>query len=293
MSRHSQTPRILALTALLTVGATLLLLVTGWRAEIAEVNSQANLIRLESFLFGKTPRAVLVGSSLTGRLLPSYFDQTAIAPVGNLGLDGSAPAFGLDLVLQRPPSVVCIEVNRLLQPAGDNEAVLEAALRSPRFRAAKYISVLRASSRPSSILYDWFKSRRTQTRDFVPRGTNGPSVAAYVPPDPEVIGAIQNKLRAQVHALQERGCRIAILRLPASHRFTATNDTGYAFGDDLAREFKLPVFDLDDECARRGHTVKYSDGMHLSPASAREAAKVLAELLEGVNPARPSASEQQ
>src|SRR6266496_1401013 len=106
MSRNSHALRILGLSAAFGVILVIFGSVTPWRAELAETNFQANLIRVQAFLFDPLPRAVLVGSSISGRLLPSYFAQTSLAPFANLGLDGSGPSLGLDFVLQRPPPLV-------------------------------------------------------------------------------------------------------------------------------------------------------------------------------------------
>ncbi|HEY9175320.1 MAG TPA: hypothetical protein VI136_23795 [Verrucomicrobiae bacterium] len=285
MSRNRQVLHILGLTLLLASGFALVARVAAWRAEIAETNSQANVIRLQAFLFDASPRAVLVGSSLFGRLLPSCFEGTPITPVANLGLDGSGAVFGLDLVLRRPPPLVFVEVNTLLNPSNANEEVMADTLRSLHFRAAKFLPVLRADFRPSSILYSWAKSQRTQTREFTPRPnansapTNPPAQVSLAPFNAAGSPEIRAKLRSQIRALQDRGCRVILVRMPASHRFTSANNASFALGDELAKELKLPQYDLDDECVRRGIAVKYTDGVHLSPQAAREAARVLAELV--------------
>lgn len=284
MSRNRQVLHILWLTLLLSAGFALVVRVASWRAEIAETNSQANVIRLQGFLFDSSPQAVLVGSSLFGRLLPSCFDGTPITPVANLGLDGSGAVFGLDLVLTRPPRLIFVEVNTLLNPANANEEVMVDTMRSLRFRAARFLPVLRADFRPSSMLYSWAKSRRTQTREFKPRpspalaSSNAPAQVSLAPFDSAGSPETRAKLRSQIRALQDRGCRVILVRMPASHRFTSANNASFALGDELASELKLAQYDLDDECARRGVAVKYTDGVHLSPQAAREAAQVLAEL---------------
>jgi hypothetical protein len=287
MTRNRQVLHILWLALLLTAGFALVARMVSGRAELAETNSQANEIRLQHFLFDKPPQAVLVGSSLFGRLLPSCFDDTPLAPVASLGLDGSAPVFGLDLVLKRPPPLVFVEVNTLLLPPNSNEEVLLDTMRGLRFRAARFLPVLRADYRPSSVLYSWLKSRRTQTREFTPRpddtaaATNAPAEVSLAPFDAAGAPEAKEKLRRQIQTLRDRGCRVILVRMPASHRFTPANNPSFAFGDELAREFNLPLYDLDDECARRGFPVKYTDGVHLSAQSAREAAQVLAELVAG------------
>ena len=58
----------------------------GMTAEFAEYNQAANRIRIEGYLARPSaPAHVLVGSSLSGRLLPSYFEGTRMADVATLG----------------------------------------------------------------------------------------------------------------------------------------------------------------------------------------------------------------
>lgn len=284
MSRNRQALNILWLTMLLAAGFALLVRITSWHAELAETNFQHNLIRLQNFFFAAPPRAVLVGSSLSGRLLASYFDGTPIAPVANLGLDSSGPAFGLEVVLKRPPRMVIIEENLLLNPPNLNEDAMVEAMQSLHFQSAKYLPMLRANSRPSSILYTWVKSRRPPAADISPgltpklATTNAQAVPSLASLSSAGLPAAKEKLRAQIKALQARGCRIILVRLPTSREFVWHN-MGFALGDELKRELNLAEIDLAHECARRGYVMKYSDGYHLAPLAAREAAQVMAELV--------------
>ena len=287
MSRNRQALTILWLTLLLTAGFALLVRVTAWRAELAETSFQHNLIRLQDFFFDAPPRAVLVGSSLSGRLLASYFDGTPLAPVANLGLDSSAPAFGLEVVLERPPPVVIIEENLMLNPPNRNEDEMVDAMQGIRFHSARYLPALRANARPSSLLYSWAKSRRTRTANLSPRSvpdgatTNAPATPAPALSSSTGIPAVEAKLRAQIKALQDRGCRIVLVRLPSSHG-VAWYKPEFALGEVLKRELNLTEIELARECSRRGYVMKYTDDRdHLAPAAAREAAQVLAELVAG------------
>jgi hypothetical protein len=285
MSRNRQALCIIWLSALLVAGYAIFARVAPWHAELAETNFQANLIRLQAFLFDPPPRAVLVGSSLSGRLLPDYFDGTQLAPLANLGLDGSSPLFGLDLTLTRPPPLVIIEVNTLLRPGDANDKLLAATIRGFGFRLSRCLPILRARSRPSSMLYTWLKLRRNDAAgippDAPPDATNEPPALTVTPPPSRKpnYGVSQDRLRAQIQALRARGCRIVLVRLPAGHRSASSNNATHDFSDDLAQEFNLRQFDLGAEFSSRGRPISYTDGMHLTPASARAASRLLAELL--------------
>jgi hypothetical protein len=285
MSRNRQALNILWLTLLLAASFALLVHLTSWRAELAETNFQHNVIRLQNFLFDAPPRAVLVGSSLSGRLLMSYFDTTPLAPVANLGLDSSGPVFGLDVVLKRPPPVVLIEENLLLNPTNHNEDLMVDAMQSFHFRSARYLPLLRADSRPSSLLYTWAKLRRAPAADLSPglppkpSPTNVPAVLTPASSSPAGNSVAREKLRVQIKILQDRGCRILLVRLPTSSQFSSRDNPNLLLGDELKREFNLVRIDLEPECARRGYVMKYSDGYHLAPQAARQAAKIIADLV--------------
>jgi hypothetical protein len=281
MTRNRQALTIVWLALCLLAAFGLLAAAPFWRAELAETNFQANLIRLQGFLFDKPPQTVLVGSSITGRLVPSYFQNTSLAPLANLGLDGSGTLFGLGLALSNPPPVVVLEENTFLRPANDNEQLLEATLREPTFHLAKYLPILRARSRPSSVLYTWLKQHSREGGNSKPenelvrtnspgKGLRGPSTTA----DPDEVRKV---LRTEIGELIKHGSRVVLMRLP-SQRAT-TNDPAFALSELLAREFKLLHVDLDAECTSRGRTMTFTDGIHLSVNSAREASRVLAELI--------------
>jgi hypothetical protein len=280
MPRNRQALWILWLTLFLAIGFALLLGLTSWHAVLAEANSQANLIRLQSFYFDPPPKTVLVGSSFTGRLLPEYFENTGLAPVANLGLDGSSSEVGLRLLEARPPPLVIVEVNSLLRPPDSNDAMLLSAVHSFRFRLSRYLVLLRAQSRPSSILYSWLKLRRD------PAGTTGPTAAATREPpqsqtqisaalDPKVAAA---NLRGHLRSLAGRGSRLILVSLPAGAWEGTGEDSATRLGRELSTELRLPYLDLDAECSSRGRNLVYTDGHHLGASSAKAVSELLAEM---------------
>ncbi len=250
------------------------------RAELAESNYQANLIRLQAFLFDNCPRTVIAGSSISGRLLPSYFRGTGLAPVANLGLDGSSPLFALELVLEaKPPPIVIIEENLLLKPEDANDASLRAATESFGFKLAKEIGIWRADIRPSSLLYSWLKSHQKKA----PHSTDSAEQKAPTPRSPASPGLAslrcRNKLGEQIRALRARGSRVVLMRVPTGPQFVPKDNPSLPLGAALAREYDLCEVDLEAECAKRGQALSFSDGVHLTPASARQVSALLGELV--------------
>jgi hypothetical protein len=107
---------------------------------------------------------VIVGSSLSGRLLPEYFREEGL-DVANLGLDGSRSCFGLEVLSRRQEHcrVLLIEVNTLFMPKNSNEITLQEAISNPIFQLGAILPLVDPSHRPSSLLYTLFKEKKDFT----------------------------------------------------------------------------------------------------------------------------------
>ena len=81
----------------------------------AVTTRDGTLITLNRYLQEPTPDVVLVGSSITYRLLEEYFSRTRLR---NLALAGGSPETGLAIVAQQKqlPKIVLIETNVLSRP---------------------------------------------------------------------------------------------------------------------------------------------------------------------------------
>ncbi|CAK0775135.1 conserved hypothetical protein [Gammaproteobacteria bacterium] len=272
--------------AIVVLAAFLAAAYTFWVAgtaapELAETNYEANLIRLEQYFYGPPARVVLAGSSLTGRLLASYFTANGVGPVMNLGLDGSSPQVGLEMIRRRDlfPKLVLVEANLLGKPVTTNDHLLEEVIDSWTFRLADQFSIFRASSRPSTHLYAAFKMRRDETADVPPESTISPSPSRSVGAMPE-INAIEIAAKAGIKArlleLRQRGAQVMFFRIPAGKPWNTTPTADLAA--DLATELQAPMLDLQGALLARGAMLNYTDGRHLAAPSARLAASVLVEL---------------
>jgi hypothetical protein len=280
MNPHRQAVRIVSLAVALVALYSAIVSVIPWHAELAESNFQANLIRLETFLFGSPPHTVLCGSSLSGRLVPSYFRGTSLAPVANLGLDGAGPLYATDIVLQRESStsVIILEENLLLRTNRDNELLLEQAVQNPSFKLARYIPALQAQSRPSSMLYTLLKSHRSGGAIEVPVAMPGTAVTASLNDRSSEYHKFKQVWTDRIRELRARASQIVLIRLPTGTH-PAPEDS-FQLGGELARELNIPEIDMRTDLARRGQAVLFSDGLHLAPASAREVSHLIASRID-------------
>lgn len=248
------------------------------RPELAETNYVANRLRIEHWLLDPPTSNVLVGTSISGRLLSAYFANTPLHSLSNLGLDGANPDTGLALVLSRPipPAAVFLEVHRLIMPPSANDAKLRELVRGPDLELSRYAPITRADWRPSTVLYAWLKSRQTGG------GTVGVSTA---PVEPEAQSAKPDadwapRIREKVKQIQARGTKVWLIRLPVG-RENPPDASSLSFADQAAVTLNLPLIDLYRLGQRTGEAVKYTDGLHLTPRSAAQAARQLAEMAGG------------
>lgn len=271
MDRHRQAI-VIVVSALLGVGAWAF--VRPWlpRAELAESNFQANLIRLQTWSMEPPRSNVVVGSSIAGRLLPSCFRGTPLDSLANLALDGSGPELGIRLLLGAgtvPPRVF-IEVHRLGKPWHVNDDTLLGVVHETGFALSGRLPALRADTRPTTLLYAWLKGRRDAA------GT-APAPGAARPGSPAADPGWEERFRGQVGELRNRGCEVVLLRLPVG-RENPADPAASGEADRLALALGVRLIDVNREAAKRGLGLAYSDGLHLTPASARAVAVLFAEL---------------
>jgi len=275
MHRHRQA-LVIVVSALLGVGAWAF--VRPWlpRAELAESNFQANLIRLQTWSMEPPRSNVVVGSSIAGRLLPSCFRGTPLDSLANLALDGSGPELGIRLLLGAgtvPPRVF-VEVHRLGKPWHANDDTLLGVVHETGFALAGHFPALRADTRPTTLLYAWLKGRREPGGEArAPGAAPAPATARFPAADP----GWEERFRGQVGELRRRGCEVVLLRLPVG-RENPADPAAPGDADRLARELGVRLIDVNREAAKRGLVPAYSDGLHLAPASARAVGILFAEL---------------
>lgn len=269
-SAHHRFPwRIFALAAIIALAWLALIAWSGWRADLAESNLQANLIRITRYLQADSPDIVLAGSSISGRILPKFFDLQD-REIHNLGLDGSGPLFAFEVISKRTdrPDVVLVEANTLFRPFSANDAVLREATASTTAKLSERIPLFRPDVRPLTVAYAKLKSWRdaaTQGRQCAPRVSSTGEAAV-----PGNYGAV----KVAFAALVEQGTRVVLVNMPAGEDW-AMPLSGPA--RKLADELGLDVLEPGSEIyLAEGDVLRFTDGLHLDGPSAAKVSEALA-----------------
>jgi len=267
---------------------------TSIQASYGESNFQANLIRADQFFYGPDKPVVLVGTSITGRLLPEFFKEQGLE-VYNLGLDGCTPCTGLELVLKKPalPKIVLLEVPGFLRVPTENDSQILDAIGGFTFKLGRFLPIVRASSRPSAILYSILKKKNDAHADAGPAAppkselpplpvrtiesihVAPPSAVTLNQEDPEIKHLLQT-----ITALTDRKVEVILMRLPAGNQKTRSETDQPDLADRLSTTLSLKILDVASTLHIRGVTLSFSDGLHMRGPSAREAAKVISEGLK-------------
>ena len=245
------------------------------KPELGETNYTANRLRIERFLETPAPRCLIVGTSIAGRLLPSYFEGSNLENIVNLGLDGASPITGLQLALGQtnPPAVVLLEAHRLQNPTRANDDQLLAISQGMDHQFHQRVTLTKAESRPTTVLYSFLKSRQGAggAQPAADRQKNNVTEVSKPSEKPK-------ELMDTIQALQARGSKVVLLRLPVG-RENPADPKAEDYIDLSAQQLGLPIIDLYRQSIGWENPVSYSDGLHLAPESARRLAKTLAEHL--------------
>jgi len=259
--------RIFVLTALIVAGWLGFVFWTDSRADLAESNVQANLIRITRYLREPAPDVVLVGSSVGGRLLPGYFESHGVKLL-NLGLDGSRPLFGFEVLKasNSRPRVILLETSALFQPLTPNDATLREAMNSPTATMGRVLPFFRAEVRPLSVLYNNVKSLRDSAsggRAANPNAANSGDVLLAADELPETYSDIVSVIKT----FKEQGTEVLILDIPRGEGWAEPSRGAVRA---LALELNLPILEPGPAIfAEQGDVLRFSDGLHLNAPSAK------------------------
>lgn len=245
---------------------------------LASSNLMTNLIRLEGLRHVPPDALALAGSSVSGRLSPSYFSATP-RPVVNIGLDGCATMDAAESLLRadREPAILLLEMNGMAPHNHVDFEAVQAALSPVRMAASSVLPFLQAQERPVDLLYSAINSLKSTGSSERPliwsEAVSAPPHVA-IPADPD--GQIANylaKTRPTLASLKSKGVRLAFVLIPDSYFRSTRNDAGISISQALAAEFDLPLFDLRQ--AGNIESLSWTDGIHLTPVAAKEVARFI------------------
>lgn len=219
---------------------------------------------------------MLAGSSVSGRLLPRYFREHEIK-LANLGLDGSGTAFALDVIGRRadPPRMVLLETYSLFAAPTPNDEVLRQAIEDPSFRFSRFITPMRAESRPSSFLYSIMKRRSDRAASLRSATAVTPSTTPLVSAADDDVALPDNfsSSRDRLRSFQSPGCSLFLLRLPTGQNPSPRPRDA---ADLLSEETGIPLIDA----TAAGIVPSYTDGLHLTSKAAAEVSAFIATRLK-------------
>jgi hypothetical protein len=280
-SSYKNALEIIIVSVILLASYDFFLKLTGISAVLLESNLQSNLARISRYLNAPKVDTVLVGSSMTGRLLPSYFTQQGMEVV-NLGLDGCHAQIGLDIVLLRRnlPKLILVESSAILNDpnttANSNEQLLRHAYQSTTFNMGKVISSLRPENRPLSIMYWWIKkltgSKPGAVVHFAQDSTPYDSQTAseqkpLLNREPNATSIKQ--FEGILFKLKERGLVVCFLAVPHSDGW-GVPQSGWI--RRISTDLGIPILEPGVELAKKTKILHFTDGVHLDVEGARQIA---------------------
>lgn len=280
-SSYKNALEIVVVAMLLLCGYALFQKLTGISAVLLESNLQTNLARISRYLHAPKVETVLVGSSMTGRLLPSYFKEQGME-VANLGLDGCHAPFGLEIILMRRdlPKRVLIETASLDYDPNANEKTVREAIRTPTFKIGQAVEAFRPENRPLSLLYWWCK----QLSDRKPGGSSHPAFIIEEQKDDPTSKSSKSELVENDLAIEEilitlkkRGVDVRLFSIPHADGWGMPQAGRMA---KISKDVGIPIMEPGVEIAKRTDTLRFTDGAHLDVQSAKMISRQICEELQ-------------
>lgn len=253
----------------------------GGRTTKSESNFFSSIARIQTGAAAPIVKIYLLGSSLTGRF-PSRSEE--FPDVANLGCDGESAAIVMRAIdkgtLPLPP-VLVIEGNTLYRELDSGPGMVSSVIESQWFRLGRKVPNIGATARPSAFAYSILLERKIGNTDMGEREMLPTDAIPAIPPASythplsrrglEVI----RELSEMAARFRSRGCHMLIVQLPPGAKPGAVN-TRIPY--EFSRESGIPLLDLSKDLPPGA--VRYTDGVHMAPASAAAALRSILNALE-------------
>lgn len=266
---------LIPIIAALVIAANYLLVSkTKSEAWLAEVGYYSNISRLNLFDISQQKEEeidlLLIGSSITGRMLPEFFSENH--RVVNLGMDGGGTPSSLDFALKNADlnkvEKLIIEVNTLTsEPNKDAEHMFDvrkAFTYNLRVRLAFY----RPLYRPSSVIYYKLKWRKDkQLEDSL--GKRG---VAF---DIRESGGDSLAVERLLQSVIETGKEVILIKYPSLAQ--PSNDMIELFKSFAVNHHNVRYIDVPYKLS--GKNLVFTDQVHLTLMSSKKVVRYLQDSL--------------
>jgi hypothetical protein len=259
---------------------TLALHLVGGRTTKSESNFFSSIARIQTGAAEPLAEVFLAGSSLTGRF-PSRTEE--FPEVANMGCDGGSAAVvmrAIDKGILPLPPILVIEGNTLYREQGGGKSLVAEVMDSPWFSVGRKVPNLGATARPAAFAYSILLERKVGRADQGEKLALPVTATASIPPPgleplPEKAASVVAELAEITARFRERGCRMLIVQLPPG---AAPEKMNTRMPYELARVAGIPLLDLSKDLPPG--SVRYTDGIHMAPASAAAALRSILAALE-------------
>lgn len=259
---------------------TLALHLVGGRTTKSESNFFSSIARIQTGAAEPLAEVFLAGSSLTGRF-PSRTEE--FPEVANMGCDGGSAAVvmrAIDKGILPLPPILVIEGNTLYREQGGGKSLVAEIMDSPWFGVGRKVTNLGATARPSAFAYSILLERKVGRADEGGKLPLPEAAIAMIPPPgleplPEKAASVVAELAAITARFRERGCRMLIVQLPPG---AAPEKMNTRMPYELSRVTGIPILDLSKDLPPG--SVRYTDGIHMTPASAAAALRSILAALD-------------
>ena len=240
---------------------------TGVQADYSENNLQANLSRIATYRFEPACENLILGSSLSARLLPEFFANQGM-PSKNLALDGAGVPMGLEIVGWQKSGLrrLFLEANSLFFRSPQNEHTIREAMQNPVFAWGQHLFFLRPGSRPSSLLYSWLKKFREDKESGSPGAWPVSGVG-------QLQSLTENELE-QLRQFRREGVELFFVIVPTG----VGERNPRADLEPAAKGLGATWIAPRDHLPENGRELRYTDGLHLDRPSAQKISAIIVEM---------------
>ncbi|MEK7950835.1 hypothetical protein [Luteolibacter soli] len=270
-----------AILIMLTLAAcfgiqSLALRAVGGRTAKSESNYFSSLGRIQAGAVGK-PEAMLLGSSITGRLPDRAQGFEGFA---NMGCDGGCAVDTLramDRGLLPVAPILLIEANTLQRALDPIPSQVGSAMKRPWFQAGMRIPAISAYARPSAFLYSILLAKKIggfgdpESADDLRVSSHPVRLTALsatnISPNEQ---ALVGELVPLLQRLQEKGCRIVFVWLPPGR---GANSPVPPYIAAMVGQSGCEWWDLGTEADPS--LVVLTDGVHMAAPSAARTSRSL------------------